>query len=287
MHRKGPGPDLIRRKTIRPAVRSRTIPNSLPRVAERKYPPTVRQLTAVVAVVTVGLLVAACSGREQRSPASTTTTTSSRPPLAPAALEGLVLSATEIDTTLGVTGMATTDQGTALGDDSDKKWPNGWKWPAECLYAYEAGEGPVYAGSRYGAVRGVFDNAPRDPGSKEVPPSATQVVVLFPSNNEANAFFTASSQSWPACSDHQFTTPSDADSPETVWHVGRLSTSNATLSTTITMTMTGAGLTLTAKCQRALTVRNNVAIDTSACGNDPGDAAVNIANQIAAKVDQQ
>jgi hypothetical protein len=32
---------------------------------------------------------------------------------------------------------------------------------------------------------------------------------------------------------------------------------------------------------------NNVAIDTNACGSDPGDSAVNIAKQIAAEVDRQ
>ncbi len=40
-------------------------------------------------------------------------------------------------------------------------------------------------------------------------------------------------------------------------------------------------------CQRALTVRNNVVIDTEACRKDPGDAGINVANQIAGKVDKQ
>jgi hypothetical protein len=34
-------------------------------------------------------------------------------------------------------------------------------------------------------------------------------------------------------------------------------------------------------------LRNNVAIDTNTCGSDPGDSAVDIAKQIAAKVDKQ
>lgn len=40
-------------------------------------------------------------------------------------------------------------------------------------------------------------------------------------------------------------------------------------------------------CQRALTVRNNVVIDVEACRNDPGNVAVEAANQIAGKVDKQ
>jgi hypothetical protein len=37
-------------------------------------------------------------------------------------------------------------------------------------------------------------------------------------------------------------------------------------------------------CQRALTVRNNVAVDVMACSSGQGDFAVNIARQIANKV---
>jgi PknH-like extracellular domain len=37
-------------------------------------------------------------------------------------------------------------------------------------------------------------------------------------------------------------------------------------------------------CQRALTVSNNVAIDIAACPNNPGNTAIKIADQIAAKV---
>jgi hypothetical protein len=40
-------------------------------------------------------------------------------------------------------------------------------------------------------------------------------------------------------------------------------------------------------CQRALTVRNNVAIDVSGCRKDPGDLGLKAAGQIAAKVDKQ
>jgi hypothetical protein len=248
-----------------------------------------RQQTAAVAAAAIGLLVVACSSSDHSSPASsTTTTTSSRHPVAEAALEGFLLSPAEIDTTMGVTGMTIQQKGDAMSDDSNKKWPNGWTWPAECLYAFAPAEGPVYLGSGFSAIRGQFDtvpaaNGPNDPAA----PSVTQAVVLFPSSNEALAFYTASSQRWPACADRRFTTPSDADTHDAAWHVGPLSTTNATLSTTLTMTMTGAGINVSGACQRALTVRNNVAIDTCTCSNNPGDTAVSVANRIAAKVDKQ
>lgn len=41
-------------------------------------------------------------------------------------------------------------------------------------------------------------------------------------------------------------------------------------------------------CQRALTVRNNVVVDVATCGSFlPGGAAVDLADQIAAKVARQ
>jgi hypothetical protein len=67
--------------------------------------------------------------------------------------------------------------------------------------------------------------------------------------------------------------------PDKVWTVGPIANTNGTLSTTRTLEG-GNGWA----CQRALTVRNNVAIDVAACSANPADAAVNIADQIAAKV---
>lgn len=115
----------------------------------------------------------------------------------------------------------------------------------------------------------------------------SQLVVLFPSAKEANAFFTTSTQRWPACANRQGTIPGDADNPEIQWTVGAVANTNGVLSTPTTVTASKNGSTLTQNCQRALTVRNNVVIDVDACRKDPGDLAVTIANQIAGKVDKQ
>jgi hypothetical protein len=40
-------------------------------------------------------------------------------------------------------------------------------------------------------------------------------------------------------------------------------------------------------CQRALTARNNIVIDVDACRKDVGDLGIDIAKQIAGKVDKQ
>jgi hypothetical protein len=98
--------------------------------------------------------------------------------------------------------------------------------------------------------------------------------VLFPSAKQADAFFTASAQQWPAC--HQYTRIQS----KTQWTVGAISNTNGTLSTTATQqNANGPGW----GCGRALAARNNVVIDVTTCSANPADA-VTIANWIAAKV---
>jgi hypothetical protein len=64
--------------------------------------------------------------------------------------------------------------------------------------------------------------------------------------------------------------------------VGPVSNTNGTLSATITGVLGRNGAS--GVCERALTVANNVAIDIDSCGASPSGAAVNVADQIAAKV---
>ena len=64
--------------------------------------------------------------------------------------------------------------------------------------------------------------------------------------------------------------------------VGPVSNTNGTLSATITGIKARNGDS--AVCERALTVANNVAIDIDAWDASPSGAAVNIADQIAARV---
>jgi hypothetical protein len=146
---------------------------------------------------------------------------------------------------------------------------------------------PVYAGSGNTAAHRERDVVSLPPESNEPDPQVNQVVVLFPSAKEANAFFAASSKGWPGCANRQDTVPGDADNPEIHWSVGPVSTANGTLSITVSLTASKNGASMSQGCQRALTVRNNVVIDVEACRKDPGDSAVNIASQIAGRVEKQ
>jgi hypothetical protein len=100
-------------------------------------------------------------------------------------------------------------------------------------------------------------------------------VVLFPSAKQAAAFFDMSAKQWPAC--HEYTHTQSGSQ----WTAGHISNANGVLSTTATQQNTGPH---DWACGRALAVRNNVIIDVNTCSADPKDTAVNIANQIAAKV---
>ena len=239
----------------------------------RRQPRQVRMglIAAIVVILavtaTVGyLLTGRNSGPSNSSQPSTTAqpTTTSRTvtPVAEAALEGLLLSPDQINSAMGATGMTVTETQTVMTDDSahvaDKA----------CLRVESVADASVYAGSGY--------ITEREQNFKDFTHEVDQAVVLFPSADQAGAFFTASAQQWPGCANRQYTW-TQAGQPDTVWTEGPVSNTNGTLSATETRS---SGWT----CQHALTVANNVAIDVFTCSRNPADSAVNIAHQIAAKV---
>lgn len=119
----------------------------------------------------------------------------------------------------------------------------------------------------------------------KAPTSTSSWCCILP--EQANAFFSTSSQRWPACANRQDTVPADGTHPELQWKVRQVSNANGVLSTSVIVTVNGDGTNVTMPCQRALTARRNVVIDVDVCRKDVGDLGVNIANQIAAKVDKQ
>ncbi|OBG70502.1 MULTISPECIES: sensor domain-containing protein [unclassified Mycobacterium] len=246
-----------------------------------------RQSTAGVAVA-AALLVAACGNDSSGTSSSTTTSTSTSNggPLAQAALPNLLLTPDDIDTLLHVRGTTSDPPITELTDNPAGR--QNYTLPAECTYIFHPGAAPSYADSGDTAVLGYRDVAPTPTGAKAVEtPELTQIVVLFPAPEQARAFFDASARRWPACANRQDTVPADATNPGLHWQVGAVSNANGMLTTTVTVDVTSNGTTTTMPCQRALTVRNNVAIDVNACRKDLADLGSTVANQIAGKVDKQ
>lgn len=108
--------------------------------------------------------------------------------------------------------------------------------------------------------------------------------MLFASAEQANTFFTSTARQWSACSNRQYKILSGVPG-DLVWTAGPLSNVNHTLSAA-TETQPNAPVRING--HRALIVANNVAIDVLAYSRNPSDtisdSAVNIAQQIAAKV---
>jgi len=228
------------------------------------------QQRIAVALVGIGILALGCG------PHSTPATPTTAAPVTEAGLTGLLLSTAEIDTAMGATEMSVTREMSDMDDAS------ALVSRPECLPIYGPADARVYVGSGWAAVH---SQNLSDPAGNHV---ALQSVVLFPAPEQAAAFFTASSQSWRACSNDSFMHTMTGG--REVWDVGPTSEHNGVLSTDVRIhrdvydvpadqqrgDLTG---------QRVLTVRNNVVVDVSAfsaTGND--QAGVKIAAQIAAKV---
>ena len=234
--------------------------------------PIVAAVVAVV-VLAIGIFVY-LSRSDSRAPAAAIPQSEapSGPtvsPVADTALQELLLNPDQLDTAAGATGMTITGSLTTLPDGSGQV-------PDKACVALEgAGQATVYAGSGFSAVSG--QRAADEPHAHIV----QQIVVSFPSAQDAHAFFAASAERWPACASrsHDETTPAGPTEAHTV---GPVSNTNGTLSATVTGFLARNGSR--GACERALTVANNVAIDIDACGENPSGAAVNIADQIAAKV---
>jgi hypothetical protein len=215
-----------------------------------------RQLTGALVLASACILAAACSSVTQKN----TATTTSAAPVAAAALDGLLLTPDQINTFMGTTGISVSQTLTTMFEGNtgiDNK---------DCLPMLAA-QAPVYADSGWTGVRLQYLQEPGD----NVTHSVTQAVVSFPAANDAAHFFTTSAQRWPACRQYR------SGVTQAQISVGPIANANGTLSTTKKSADGPA-------CQRALTVANNVAIDITACSDSPGNAAVNIAHQIATKV---
>jgi hypothetical protein len=228
-----------------------------------------------LALAGICILAAGCSSNANQA-IPTVTTSTAPPPVSDAALDGLLLSAAEINTAMGATQLSVAAEMRQLADLS------ALVSRPECLPIFSPAEKQAYANNGWSAVR--QENLSEPPHTH----AAVQAVALFPSARQAAAFFTASSESWQACSNDSFSHTMTGG--RDVWDVGPISNTNGILSTAARISHViydkpapqgGGGLT----GQRVLTVRNNVVIDiftASSTANDP--AAANIAAQIAAKV---
>ena len=224
-----------------------------------------RHIAVAFAVAGVGTIVAGCGGGHQASTSSTTTVTSLIPrPVVERELDTLLLTPAQINPLMGATEMAIVRKHDAMSDDAATMKPR------ECLAIDGSAQAQVYDNSGFTAIR---DQALNDGNS--FTHYAEQAVVLFPTAKQAKVFFIASGLRWPAC--HQYTHTQSG----TEWTVGPISDANGALSTISTQQQARTGGWA---CGRALAVKNNVIVDVNTCSPNPANSAVDIANQIVAKV---
>lgn len=195
-------------------------------------------------------------------------------PVSVSALDGLLLDSSQINNTLNAGAMKVWFSASAMWD-----WSSGVS-DKNCLAVDGPAQDGVYASTGWIAMRGQRLDDSVD-GSRKRNHYAIQAVVAYPSAREANALYDSSVRGWAACANRRF-----SDAPpgqaETVWTVAETHQVSGTLSTS-EVQEGGDGWS----CQRALTVRNNVAIDTVTCAYFlAGGSASDIAQRIAAKVPQ-
>ncbi|MBY0440666.1 MAG: sensor domain-containing protein [Mycobacteriaceae bacterium] len=228
----------------------------------------VRQLVAVVTTVGICILAAGChntnSSTSKTSTTTSTTTTKAPPPVAQGSLKGFLLSPDQVNAAMGAKDMTVTKSRTAMSDDSASMTPK------ECLAIDGAVQAQVYAG---GGVIAVRDQTLQE--GDNFAHFAEQAVVLFPSAKQAGAFFATQGQQWQTCHDYTHV------QSQTQWSVEGILNVNGMLSTIATQENANSPGWA---CGRALAVRNNVIIDVNTCSADPKNSAVDLANQIAAKI---
>ncbi len=225
-----------------------------------------RQLAAACAVAGLCIVTAGCgnTGNQATKTSTTTTTSIIARPVVEREIDTLLLSPEQIDAAMAAKDMKVTKNRVVMSDDSATMQPK------ECLAIDGSAQAQVYDGSGFTAERDQALN-----NGDNFTHFAEQAVVLFPIAKQANAFFTASAKQWPAC--HHYTHTQSG----TQWTVGPVSNENGVLSTVATQENAKAGGWA---CGRALVIRNNIIVDVNTCSANPGNTAVDIANQIAAKV---
>lgn len=230
-----------------------------------------RTAVRALGVGAIGLAVAltGCTATVAGHPvAGGPTGTAAAPEVSIFALDRLLLSPGDVDTAAHTSGMQVVKGPlTKMWDDSTNV-DN-----PQCLGAWSPAQAKVYAGSDWSVVRGEIlkDGSASGDGAEH---SVVQLVVHFPKGDTAQAFLSRSASVWSEC-DNTTVTTTASDGRRQLWTLGDFTHTDNTL--TMTQQKTDGGV----KCQRALSVHSNVAIDVMMCGADVADQAKDIAAAIA------
>lgn len=215
----------------------------------------------------------------------TATTAGIAAPSAPAplateqTLPTLLLAAPDVGAALGEDDVVVSGEVSAPWDDSAHfaTGADGSGTDLGCLAIAGAAQRAVYAGTGWTALRGQVLREP--PTAPDWSHFATQAVVLFPDAQAAEDFYQHAQDAWAGCTNRELVYAQQL-APDQIWQIGPVSKKSDML--TVTRTQRGP---LHWSCQRALSVRGNVAIDVEACdAGQPTDAAAAITTEIGTRM---
>jgi hypothetical protein len=220
--------------------------------------------TAIVVVAIIGL------GPGPTTPTPHKTSTTPTPTVAPDRLDSILLSAPDVNSIMGDSGMQLDGPIVHAPYDLPGTVSN-----LDCLGTLFPNYDPVYRGSGYTAIidAGLIDpaNIPSD--------NVDQAAVSFPSADLALVFLKNSAVKWKACAGQAVNITVNGQTDR--WTIGDLTGDVPTI--TQTHTLEGGGGYV---CQHQLSVVSNLVIDVNACSHHISDQARQIADKMAAKVAQ-
>lgn len=225
-----------------------------------------RRLPVIAAALSLGVSGCAATTGGTATPAAPLQATTAQ------TLPALLLSAPAVGTALHSDEVVVTREVNAPWDDS-AHFTSGGSPDLGCLAIAGAAQRAVYDGTGWTALRGqVLREPPTSPAWAHF---ATQAVVLFPSARAAGEFYDRSRTDWAGCSDRALTYAQQL-APDQVWRVGSVGTERDMITVGRSQDSPQQWF-----CQRALTVRGNVAVDVEACdAGGPTGAAADIAAAI-------
>ena len=219
----------------------------------------------VATTFALAVALTGCSGKDAQP--------SSPPELVPAnALDGVLLSAAEVNSVMGTTGMTAHPRVQVMSDHRNLL-PN-----LNCLGIWQVNEAGVYGADGWIALR---QELLRSPDTDNWHTLVVQSVVNYPSTDAAHEFFTQSTDRWSKCTNHNVNITLN-DQPLPKWRSGELTKTDTQLAIPFTR---GSGNGVDS-CQRVLAVDNNVIIDVEACTRDVSTVtkAAAVADEIESKL---
>lgn len=198
----------------------------------------------------------------------------SAPKLVPdTALTASLLSADELNSIMGTTGMTPHTPVSQMGDHRNLL-PN-----LNCLGLWQVNEAPIYESSHWKSVR---QQLVRVPDADQWNFLVVQSVVSYRTADAAREFFTESTDRWSKCTNHNVNIQLNGQALP-AWKSGDLTKTDNRLAMPYTR---GAG-DQTRSCQRVLSVAANLILDIQACKPQQQDsvtAAAAVADKIESKL---